>query len=119
MAPNPVIPAADKVTPEAKTATSTQRAAQLSGHLAPPEETENVKTHPSLDIPYPVSNFQIDPNRYIDKVREIKVAIIGAGLAGISAGIILPAKVPGIKLTIFEKNSDVVSFTLSYHLPCV
>jgi hypothetical protein len=32
-----------------------------------------------------------------------------AGLAGINAGILLPAKVPGIQLTIFEKNEDVVS----------
>lgn len=109
MAPNPVVPAADKVTPEAKTATSTQRVAQLTGHLAPPAETEQVNNHPDLDIPYPVSKFRIDPNRFIDNVREVKVAVIGAGLSGISAGIMLPAKVPGIKLTIFEKNRDVVS----------
>jgi cation diffusion facilitator CzcD-associated flavoprotein CzcO len=30
-------------------------------------------------------------------------------LSGINAGILLPAKVPGIQLTIFEKNDDVVS----------
>ena len=34
---------------------------------------------------------------------------VGAGLTGITAGILLPAKVPGISLTIFEKNADVVS----------
>jgi hypothetical protein len=34
---------------------------------------------------------------------------VKAGLAGINAGILLPAKVPGIQLTIFEKNEDVVS----------
>lgn len=113
MARNSVIPDADKTTPEAKAATSTQRVAQLTGHLAPPAETENVNipTHPSLNIPYPVSRFEIDPNRYIDHVRDIKVGVIGAGLSGISAGILLPVKVPGIQLTIFEKNSDVVSFT--------
>jgi cation diffusion facilitator CzcD-associated flavoprotein CzcO len=33
--------------------------------------------------------------------------VIGAGLSGISAGVLLPAKVPGIKLKIFEKNADV------------
>lgn len=38
--------------------------------------------------------------------------MIGAGISGITAGILLPAKVPGIDLTIYEKNSDVVSF---YH----
>lgn len=30
-------------------------------------------------------------------------------MAGINAGILLPAKVPGIQLTVFEKNNDVVS----------
>lgn len=34
--------------------------------------------------------------------------MIGAGLAGITAGALLPAKVPGIQLTILEKNPDVV-----------
>jgi cation diffusion facilitator CzcD-associated flavoprotein CzcO len=37
-----------------------------------------------------------------------QVAVIGAGLAGVTAGALLPAKVPGIQLTILEKNSDVV-----------
>lgn len=34
--------------------------------------------------------------------------MIGAGIAGITAGVLLPKKVPGIQLTIFDKNSDVV-----------
>lgn len=38
-----------------------------------------------------------------------KVAVIGAGMSGITAGILLPKKVPGIQLTILEKNHDVVS----------
>jgi cation diffusion facilitator CzcD-associated flavoprotein CzcO len=36
-----------------------------------------------------------------------KVAVVGAGLSGITAGVLLPVKVPGIKLVIFEKNADV------------
>ena len=44
----------------------------------------------------------------IDEWRKLKVAVIGAGLTGITAGILLPAKVPGIDLTILEKNADVV-----------
>ncbi|KAL3419955.1 4-hydroxyacetophenone monooxygenase [Phlyctema vagabunda] len=43
----------------------------------------------------------------IDEVPELKVAVIGAGLSGITAGVLLPAKVPGISLQIFEKNADV------------
>ncbi|KAF2023486.1 FAD/NAD(P)-binding domain-containing protein [Setomelanomma holmii] len=107
MAPNPVIPASDKTTTEAQTSTSTRRVAQLTGHLAPAKETEQVNTRPELPIPYPVSELQLDASHCIDHVREVSIAVIGAGLAGINAGILLPAKVPGIKLTIFEKNQDV------------
>lgn len=39
-----------------------------------------------------------------------KVAVIGAGLTGITAGVLLPIKVPGIQLKIYEKNKDVVSY---------
>jgi len=110
MAPNltPPIPAADKTTAAAQTSTSTRRVAQLTGHLAAAAETEQVNTRPLLPIDYPVSRLQLDAGHCIDHVRELKVAVIGAGLAGINAGILLPAKVPGIKLTIFEKNHDVV-----------
>ncbi|TQN67988.1 FAD-binding monooxygenase moxY [Colletotrichum shisoi] len=45
--------------------------------------------------------------RYIDEPRELRVAVVGAGLSGVLAGILLPAKVPGIKLTVYEKNADV------------
>jgi hypothetical protein len=112
MAPHATNYAAEQPTPQASTATSTQRVAQLTGHLSSPAETQRAKNHPDLNIPYPVSKFKIDPQRHIDRVREIKVAVIGAGLSGISAGILLPAKVPGIQLTIFEKNSDVVCFPI-------
>ncbi|KAJ5818127.1 hypothetical protein N7474_003718 [Penicillium riverlandense] len=43
----------------------------------------------------------------IDQVRPIKVGVIGAGLAGVTAGVILPAKLPGLDLRIWDKNSDV------------
>jgi len=109
MAPKSVIPDSDRTTAEAQTSPSTRRVAQLTGHLAPAEETKHVNARPELPIPYPVSRLQIDASHSIDQVRELKVAVIGAGLSGINAGILLPAKVPGIKLTIFEKNTDVVS----------
>lgn len=55
---------------------------------------------------YPIKLIE----RYIDEPRELRVAVIGAGLSGVLAGILLPAKVPGIKLSIYEKNADVVRF---------
>lgn len=48
-------------------------------------------------------------NHPIDQVRKLKVVVIGAGLLGLLAGILLPAKVPGIELKILEKNPAVVS----------
>ena len=84
-----------------------QRVAQLSAHLAPALEPAQINTHPALPINYPVSKLKLDPNHCIDDVRELKVAVVGAGLSGINAGILLPAKVPGIQLTIFEKNAEV------------
>ncbi|KAF7895667.1 uncharacterized protein EAF01_009629 [Botrytis porri] len=56
--------------------------------------------------PTPQPSFKIEDHP-VDIVKPLKVAVIGAGLAGINAGILLPAKVPGIQLTIFEKNADV------------
>jgi hypothetical protein len=48
-------------------------------------------------------------DRHIDQPRELRVGVIGGGLSGVLAGILLPAKVPGIQLTVFEKNHDFVS----------
>ncbi|KAH7323130.1 hypothetical protein B0I35DRAFT_450264 [Stachybotrys elegans] len=45
-------------------------------------------------------------DRYIDEPRPLRVAVIGGGLTGILAGILLPQKVPGIILSIYEKNED-------------
>lgn len=88
-----------------------QRLAQVSGHLAPTEKPDAAR--PELPINYPVSTLRLDPNRFIDDVRPLKVAVVGAGLSGINAGILLPAKVPGIQLTILEKNRDVVRTLLA------
>ena len=59
---------------------------------------------------YPEAKFQL-VDRHIDEPRSLRVVVIGAGLSGVTAGVLLPAKVPGIKLTIFEKNADVVRDT--------
>lgn len=53
------------------------------------------------------SQFEIEEHP-IDVVRPIKVGIIGAGIAGITAGVLLPAKLPGLDLRIYDKNADVV-----------
>ncbi|PGG95311.1 hypothetical protein AJ79_10128 [Helicocarpus griseus UAMH5409] len=50
--------------------------------------------------------FEIE-ERPIDEVGDISVGVVGAGMAGILAGVLLPPKVPGLDLRIYEKNSDV------------
>lgn len=56
---------------------------------------------------YPVSSLEL-PDHHIDDVRSLRVTVIGAGISGIISGVLLPAKVPKIQLTILEKNDDVV-----------
>lgn len=57
---------------------------------------------------YPKSRVDL-VDRYLDEPRKLRVAVVGGGLAGIISGCLLPAKVPGIELVIYEKNADFVS----------
>jgi hypothetical protein len=68
-----------------------------------PAGLPNISPH-SSSIP----KFELEDHG-IDEARSLRVVVIGAGLSGILAGILLPAKVPNIDLTIYEKNDDVVS----------
>lgn len=53
------------------------------------------------------SQFKLEEHP-VDEVRPIKVGIIGAGLSGVTAGVLLPAKLPGLDLRIWDKNPEVV-----------
>lgn len=57
---------------------------------------------------YPKSRVSL-VDRFMDEPRKLRVAVIGGGLSGILSGILLPEKVPGIELVIYEKNKDFVS----------
>ena len=48
----------------------------------------------------------------VDAIRPIKVGVIGAGISGITAGALLPTKVPGLDLRIYDKNSGLVRFLI-------
>ena len=75
----------------------------LNGTTSVPPALEKV---PGISPDYPKTDFQFE-DRFIDEFRSLRVAVIGAGMAGITASILLPRKVPGIQLTVFEKNADV------------
>lgn len=47
-------------------------------------------------------------NHPVDERLPLKAIVVGAGITGITAGVLLPAKVPGLSLTIYERHSDIV-----------
>lgn len=69
----------------------------------PAPKADPAAEHKPLQRPTPAL---ID--RFIDEPRPVRVAVIGGGLAGVLAGVLLPKKVPGIQLIIYEKNADFV-----------
>ncbi|KAL2424181.1 FAD-binding monooxygenase tazF [Exophiala dermatitidis] len=78
-----------------------------NGH---PHPVTKVADAPAPPIEYPTSAWRPKlelEDRGIDEIRPLRVVVVGAGLSGILAGILLPAKVPGLDLTIYEKNADV------------
>ncbi|KKY35375.1 putative 4-hydroxyacetophenone monooxygenase [Diaporthe ampelina] len=75
-----------------------------SSKLAPPPDGE------AKHLEYPRSRVNL-VNRFVDEPRKIKVIVIGGGLAGILAGCLLPQKVPGVELVIYEKNPDFSTFS--------
>lgn len=62
----------------------------------------------------PKSQFELEEHP-VDQVRPIKVGIIGAGLSGITAGVLLPAKLPGLDLRIWDKNADTVGSSIDLY----
>jgi hypothetical protein len=45
----------------------------------------------------------------IDDYPRIRAVVVGAGISGITAGVLLPAKVPALDLVIYERGDDIVS----------
>ncbi|KAF9889365.1 hypothetical protein FE257_007475 [Aspergillus nanangensis] len=82
-----------------------------NGHLSQPAVISGAKAvqpptgvEKPVDAPRPAFEIEEHP---IDQIRPIKVGIVGAGLSGITAGVLLPAKLPGLDLRIYDKNADV------------
>ncbi|KAH8645424.1 putative flavin-binding monooxygenase [Xylariales sp. PMI_506] len=69
----------------------------------PAAKTEQIETPPLRTI-WPHLKLE---EHAIDEYPSLRVIVVGAGISGITAGILLPAKVPGIDLTIYERQDDI------------
>ncbi|KAF2501138.1 FAD/NAD(P)-binding domain-containing protein [Lophium mytilinum] len=70
----------------------------------------------------PPSELRVPSNpgeRAINDYRPIKAICIGAGMSGITAGCMLPQKIPNLELVIYEKNDDVGGGWYENHYPGV
>ena len=74
-------------------------------------DTENVLEDSKHTSEAKPPTFELEEHP-IDEVRPIKVGVIGAGIAGVTAGVLLSPKLPGLDLRIYDKNADVVSCLL-------
>ena len=102
---------------------SKARLEAIHGHLAPAatsivveEEAEAPATEPLPTLPqtrtiFPPLELEDHP---LDDVRSLRVVVVGAGISGITSGILLPAKVPKIDLVIYERESDIVSSSIQH-----
>lgn len=94
--------------PEIATVPQSTYIAQTTESLKGPSVTiESTLEEIKSNATSPKPQFELEEHP-VDQVRPIKVGIIGAGLSGITAGILLPAKLPGLDLRIWDKNADVV-----------
>lgn len=75
---------------------------------APVTEVKSIPQDSTTEAPPTKPQFELEEHP-VDQVRDIKVGVIGAGLSGVLAGALLPAKLPGLDLRIYDKNPDVVS----------
>ncbi|KAH8600116.1 hypothetical protein B0O99DRAFT_737599 [Bisporella sp. PMI_857] len=94
---------------------------ELTFELPPLEKSDRVTEHPYSSILKAELQPKVKPRaplrtiwpyleieeHPIDRVTPLRVVVVGAGISGITAGILLPQKVPGIDLKIYEKTSDI------------
>ncbi|KAF1847901.1 FAD/NAD(P)-binding domain-containing protein [Cucurbitaria berberidis CBS 394.84] len=82
---------------------SKSRLEAISDHLAP-SSTIAVEEQAETRTIFPPLELEDHP---LDDVRPLRVVVVGAGISGITASVLLPAKVPKIDLVIYERESDV------------
>lgn len=99
---------------------SKSRLEAVRDHLAPTSSSPTIVTQEksevtqgNLDDSLPQTRTIFPPleleDHAIDDVRPLRVAVVGAGISGITSALFLPAKVPKIDLVVYERESDIVS----------
>ncbi|OJJ00880.1 hypothetical protein ASPVEDRAFT_127510 [Aspergillus versicolor CBS 583.65] len=77
------------------------------GKLPAVSATETSDEEINETLPRTIHPPLILENHPVDERLPLKAIVVGAGITGITAGILLPAKVPGLNLTIYERHSDI------------
>lgn len=112
-----VVPEADGIHDPRQSAQAVKNSTPPSNQNEPFQPPQAKSDQDTSASSYPQSRISL-VNRSIDEPRPLNVGVIGGGLAGVLAGILLPAKVPNIRLTIYEKNKDFVClFQFQIDLP--
>lgn len=89
------------------TTTSTLFQPSSNEQLKPPASVQSSQPERApLRTIFPYLELEDHP---IDEYPSIKVIVVGAGPAGITAGALLTHKVPGLEIVIYERYEDVVS----------
>lgn len=89
-------------------------AVEVVAQIAPSDEPDaslkaevpTSKARAPLRTVFPPLELEEHP---IDDYPSIRAIVVGAGPAGITAGVLLTHKVPGLQLVIYERNDEMVS----------
>lgn len=68
--------------------------------------------HPSTRTIWPPLDLEEHP---IDEYSPLRAVVVGVGISGITAGILLPAKVPALDLVIYERSREIVRSPFTEH----
>lgn len=72
-----------------------------------PPEISSTRSHLHVSTKVEWHPLELEEHS-INSVPRVKAIVVGSGIAGINAAILLPAKVPGLDLVVYERSSDIV-----------
>ncbi|KAI8181181.1 hypothetical protein K4K51_002062 [Colletotrichum sp. SAR 10_75] len=75
------------------------------------DHNADLREHP--DVLKTIDPHFVIEEHPIDEYESIRAIVVGGGISGIIASILLPAKVPNLNLVVYERNSDIATFAPS------